>query len=194
MKAKQNSVRIIAGKWRSRKVHFPDAPGLRPSADRVRETLFNWLQADIAQASCLDLFAGSGVCGIEALSRGAKSVVFIDNSTAVQAALRQNLQRLDAHGARQICADSLQWLSQGSKSSTEKFGIVFIDPPFSNDMIANSCAQLQASELLKPSARIYLESDRKIQPSELPQNWGLLKEKKAGAVYFYLYSSGLNPS
>ena len=105
-----NSLRIIAGKWRSRKLSFPDVTGLRPTADRVRETLFNWLQDAIQREDCLDLFAGSGACGIEALSRGARHVSFVDKSSVAVQAIRSNLQLLQAEGYALICDDSLRWL------------------------------------------------------------------------------------
>src|SRR5690554_6735429 len=106
-----NSLRVIAGQWRSRRLHFPDLDGLRPTADRVRETLFNWLQERIAYARCLDLFAGSGACGIEALSRGAQFVRFVDVSPLATRALRANLELLGARNYDVLCEDSLTWIA-----------------------------------------------------------------------------------
>ncbi len=185
-----NSLRIIAGKWRSRKLDFPDVEGLRPTADRVRETLFNWLQETIAREDCLDLFAGSGACGTEALSRGARHITFVDSSAAAIKAIRANLDMLQAEGYELVCEDSLRWL-QSRAQNTDKpqnpYGMVFIDPPFATDLLARSAAALEQSGLLRDDALIYLEWASDIPAVGLPANWQMLKSKKAGAVYFCLY-------
>ncbi len=186
-----NSLRIIAGKWRSRKLTFPDVPGLRPTADRVRETLFNWLQDTIPREDCLDLFAGSGACGIEALSRGARHVTFIDSSSAAVQAIRANLQLLQADGYALCCDDSLRWLQSPSRAGSQhlptQYGMVFIDPPFSSDLLSRSAQALEQSGLLRPAALIYLEWAQDIPSAGLPATWQLLKSKRAGAVNFCLY-------
>jgi 16S rRNA (guanine966-N2)-methyltransferase len=186
-----NSLRIIAGKWRSRKLTFPDVTGLRPTADRVRETLFNWLQDTIAREDCLDLFAGSGACGIEALSRGARHVTFIDSSSAAVQAIRANLQLLQAEGYALFCEDSLRWLQSagraGSQQKPTQYGLVFIDPPFATDLLSRSAQALEQSGLLRPQALVYLEWAQDIPSAGLPATWQLLKSKRAGAVNFCLY-------
>lgn len=183
----ENSLRIIGGQWRSRKLTFPDAEGLRPTADRVRETLFNWLQNTIQREDCLDLFAGSGACGIEALSRGARHVTFIDSSSPATNAIRDNLRLLQAQDHTVICDDSLRWL-QGStrRAGPDQYGLVFIDPPFASNLMAASAAALEASNLLRADALIYLESAHEIAAATLPPAWQVLKSKRAGLVYFYL--------
>lgn len=185
-----NSLRIIAGKWRSRKLGFPDVEGLRPTADRVRETLFNWLQDTIAREDCLDLFAGSGACGVEALSRGARHVTFVDSSAAAIKAIRANLDILEAEGYELVCEDSLRWLqnkAQVSSPSQPRYGLAFIDPPFATDLLARSAAALEHSGLLREDALVYLEWASDIPSVGLPANWQMLKSKRAGAVYFSLY-------
>lgn len=185
-----NSLRIIAGKWRSRKLVFPDVEGLRPTADRVRETLFNWLQDTIAREDCLDLFAGSGACGTEALSRGARHVTFVDSSAAAIKAIRANLDVLHAEGYELVCEDSMRWLqnkSSGGTSTQPLYGLVFIDPPFATDLLAHSAAALEQSGLLRDDALVYLEWASDIPSVGLPPNWQMLKSKRAGAVYFCLY-------
>jgi len=180
-----NTLRIIAGQWRSRRLAFPDVEGLRPTADRVRETLFNWLQDSIAREDCLDLFAGSGACGMEALSRGARHVTFVDSSAAATAAIRQNLALLGAVGGQVVCEDSLRWLQQ--QSPQPRFGLVFLDPPFAADLLARSAAALESSGLLRDGALLYVESAQTLTTLVLPAPWRALKAKQAGNVHFGLY-------
>lgn len=182
-----NSLRIIAGKWRSRKLSFPDLEGLRPTADRVRETLFNWLQERVIRADCLDLFAGSGACGIEALSRGARHVTFVDVSPAAIGAIRSNLGLLQAQEFRLVCEDSLTWMSRPKGAEGTRFDIAFIDPPFATGMQGRSAAALEASGLLREDALIYVESAQEISSTQVPVSWRLLKSKRAGMVFFNLY-------
>lgn len=182
-----NSLRIIAGKWRSRKLSFPDLDGLRPTADRVRETLFNWLQERVVRADCLDLFAGSGACGIEALSRGARHVTFVDLSPVAIGAIRTNLGLLQAGEFSLVCENSLTWLSRSKGPEGQSFDIAFIDPPFAANLLEPSVSALEASGLLREDALIYLETAQEIASTQMPSNWRLCKAKRAGMVYFYLY-------
>ena len=176
-------MRIIAGAWRGRRVEFPDLPGLRPTPDRVRETLFNWLQADIAGARCLDLFAGSGALGLEALSRGAAEVVFVETATAATHTLRAQLQRLGGEG-RAVVQDlgAARYL----RGSATPFDIVFLDPPFGRDLLTESLALLAAGDWLKPGGFVYLEHERSAEPPALPDGWQLLRSKAAGEVAYHL--------
>ncbi len=183
MKTTTNHVRIIGGKWRSRKLAFPDAEGLRPTPDRIRETLFNWLQNYVVAEDCLDLFAGSGACGIEALSRQAGQVTFVDSSRAALQALRENLRRLDAIDATLLCEDALHWLKSRPSG---RFGIVFMDPPFDDELLESACTLLEDSGVLKTQALIYLESGRPLTQLRLPHNWLLLKSSRGGAVHYGL--------
>lgn len=176
-----NQLRIIAGQWRGRRLHFPDLPGLRPTPDRVRETLFNWLAPVLPGARCLDLFAGSGALGIEALSRGAAEVVFVEQHPTAVKMLQANLRQLEAQSARVECAEAQAWLRQPSTS----FEIVLLDPPFGRDLLEPVCDSLERNGWLTPTAWIYLETEAGLQPT-LPSNWSLHREKSAGAVNYRL--------
>jgi 16S rRNA (guanine966-N2)-methyltransferase len=186
----QNTLRIIAGYWRGRKLRFPDVPGLRPTPDRVRETLFNWLQGLTLDEDCIDLYAGSGACGLEALSRGARHVVFVDTSAAACAAITAHLAALGSvHGKVHKC--SARQFIESAALAGRRFGLVFMDPPFAAGVLINDCAALEASGLLKTRAHIYLESGEALPESgaatDFPGNWVLRKHGKAGAVFFGLY-------
>ncbi|MGC2033455.1 MAG: 16S rRNA (guanine(966)-N(2))-methyltransferase RsmD [Steroidobacteraceae bacterium] len=179
----RNSVRIIGGGWRGRRVSFPDIPGLRPTPDRVRETLFNWLQERVAGARCLDLFAGSGALGLEALSRGAKELVFVEQAVAAARALQEQLIRFGgqarAHVAEMGAARYL-------RSVPQAFDIVFLDPPFGRDALAEYVPMLDEGQWLKPGALVYLENEKKAGVPPLPAHWQLLKSKSAGEVGYHL--------
>jgi 16S rRNA (guanine966-N2)-methyltransferase len=186
----RNTLRIIGGQWRGRKLQFPDVPGLRPTADRVRETLFNWLQGWVLDEDCLDLFAGSGACGLEALSRGARSAVFVDASRDATSSIQAHLQLLGAANASVVTASATQWLDNTTAS---KFGLVFLDPPFADNALADIVQQLEASGMLKPRAHVYLESGQDLAAMPLPGNWTARRNLRAGAVYYGLYERhGLN--
>lgn len=176
-----NQIRVIGGQWRSRRLEFPDLPGLRPTPDRVRETLFNWLAPILPGARCLDLFAGSGALGIEALSRGAAEVLFIEREPPAVRALRENLTRLKAEGGRVELAEALAWLRQPATP----FEIVLLDPPFGAGLLEPVCAALETGGWLKTPAWIYLEMAAG-QPVSLPAHWTLHREKTAGAVAYRL--------
>jgi 16S rRNA (guanine966-N2)-methyltransferase len=182
-------VRIIAGRFRGRTLAVADIPGLRPSGDRVRETLFNWLQPVISGARCLDLFAGSGALGLEAASRGASEVLMVDQSPRVVQRLRENVELLDAHQVRVVQADGVQWLTQRGTP----YDIVFLDPPFASDLLGRSCRLLEQQGWLGREARVYLESAA-VQPlPTLPETWRQLRSKKAGRVRYVLAQS-MTPS
>lgn len=180
---KRNSLRIIGGGWRGRRVHFPDSPGLRPTADRIRETVFNWLQFSLAGTRCLDLFAGSGALGLEALSRGARQVVFVDDATAVVQSLREELGRLDgAVRAQVLQTTAARYLGQPG----EPFDVIFLDPPFAPGALAEPVALIEAGGWIKPGGWLYLESERQAGPPRLPTRWDLVKSKSAGEVGYHL--------
>ncbi len=185
---KQGQVRIISGKWRGRKLHFPAVLGLRPTPDRVRETLFNWLAPVIVGANCLDLFAGSGALGLEALSRGAAHLTAIDQSAALVDYLRQlivtlKIENMTIHRAPIPSADlPIPIKAKGP------FDIVFLDPPFHQDLIAPCCEWLEQQKLLAPEALIYLETEATLNPLPIPSHWQLLHSKKAGQVSYHLAS------
>jgi 16S rRNA (guanine966-N2)-methyltransferase len=178
-------IRIIAGRWKGRRIPIA-GEGIRPTGDRVRETLFNWLMPFIRDARCLDLFAGTGALGIEALSRGAKSVVFAERNRLAAKAIKGMLEELAADGAEVIVADALK-LDLRTKGP---FDIVFLDPPFNGPHLQELCKLLQQSDALAPSAHIYMEMDRKQGLPELPGTWSVRKEQTAGQVRFALVSCG----
>ncbi|MEE8429026.1 MAG: 16S rRNA (guanine(966)-N(2))-methyltransferase RsmD [Gammaproteobacteria bacterium] len=178
---KPNQLRIIGGAWRSRKLSFPDLPGLRPSPDRVRETLFNWLAAAIPGARCLDLFAGSGVLGLEAASRGAAEVVMVEWERAAVNALHSHVNQLNAAQVQVWEGDALTYL----RGSAAPFDVVFIDPPFGSDLLQQSMLALQAGDWLYPGACIYLEAKRGTA-IPLPEDWDLFRSKTAGQVDYQL--------
>ena len=181
-----HQVRIIGGQWRSRRLEFPDVPGLRPTPDRVRETLFNWLAPVLPGARCLDLFAGSGALGMEALSRGAAEVVFVEHHPLAVRTLQDNLARLQAVGARVEAAEAMAWLRQPGTP----FEIVLLDPPFGEGLLEPVCAQLEQGGWLTPNAWIYLEAAADQPAPPLPAAWTLHREKMAGTVVYRLARRG----
>lgn len=183
MRNKPNTLRIIGGNWRGRRINFPNSSDLRPTGDRIRETLFNWLQPYTPGARCLDLFAGSGSLGLEALSRGAESVRFIENHSAAAAAIRTALARLEITTAQVLQADVLRYLES---TTAQPADIVFVDPPFGTDIINACCRLLEQHGWLKSDALIYLEQDKNQSAPELPENWIFHRQARAGQVAFYL--------
>ena len=175
------NVRIIGGELRSRKISFPDAAGLRPSADRVRETLFNWLQMAIPAARVLDLFAGSGALGFEAASRGASSVVMVEKAKVAANALRDNRDALATTAVQIIEADALIWLRRDA--GKQRFDLVFLDPPFDANQHYEAAYTLAESGCLAPGALVYIESAEPLDEAMLPSNWTGRKIKRAGAVH-----------
>jgi 16S rRNA (guanine966-N2)-methyltransferase len=178
MTANRNRVRIIGGEWRSRLLRFPPAAHLRPTPDRVRETLFNWLGQRLDGLECLDLFAGSGALSFEALSRGAARAVMVETDRAVAQALRDNAKSLGAEGAEVVQRDALSYLMHAS----DAFDVAFVDPPFASDLARRAMDQLPPR--LRPGARVYVES---ATPLALPPPWTALREDRAGAVRYALY-------
>lgn len=184
-----NQLRIIGGIHRGRKLRFADARGLRPTADRVRETLFNWIQHEIAGARCLDLFAGSGALGFEAASRGASEVVMIEADANAASALRQNIDLLKLDGVISLLhGNALSWLKT---YAGPPFDMVFVDPPFADELITPLLPQLTAPQLATPTTLIYLERDCHQQLPELPPGWQMLRDKQAGQVCYGLLGNGV---
>jgi 16S rRNA (guanine966-N2)-methyltransferase len=183
----RNSVRIIGGGWRGRRVNFPDIPGLRPTPDRVRETLFNWLQHDIAGARCLDLFAGSGALGLEALSRGAKELVFVEQAVAASRALSEQLIRLGAgRVGRVVEMGAARYLRTPAPQGSPPFDIVFLDPPFGRGLLAEYVPMLDSGNWVRPGGLVYLENEKTEGAPALPSRWEMLKSKSAGEVGYHL--------
>lgn len=183
-KARTSQLRIIAGEWRSRRFSFVEQPGLRPTPDRVRETLFNWLGHRIEGARCLDLFTGSGALTLEALSRGASQVLSCDLSREVVATLRGHLQSLQCDRAEVRQQDALALLADPPPHA---FDIVFIDPPFHQDLLIPACTTLESNGWLAADALIYTESETPPAQLAFPSAWQLHREKKAGQVWYCLW-------
>jgi len=175
--ARSGRVRIIGGAWRSRQISFPELPGLRPTPDRVRETLFNWLGQDLSGQACLDLFAGSGALGFEAASRGATRVVMVEKDRQTRAMLEQNRRSLTADTVEIVAGQALDFLT----SSSERFDVVFLDPPFRQNGLSEILARLP--RCLAAGARVYVEAARPVEPSA---NWRELRRKRAGQVSYQL--------
>ena len=172
-----NRVRIIGGAWRSRIITFPPVPGLRPTPDRVRGTLFNWLGQDLSGKACLDLYAGSGALGFEALSRGAARVVMVESDRRAAQALRENGGRLGAANLEVVATDALQFL----RSDRRAFDVVFLDPPYGSGVLPDILGQLGGH--LAPEGRVYAESGEALA---LPPGWTALREGRAGAAHYHL--------
>jgi len=178
-----NKLKIIGGNWRSRCITFVDAPGLRPTPARVRETVFNWLRNDIIGSRCLDLYAGSGALGFEAASRGAKSVLQVENNIQACKALKDNTIQLAANQIKTVQSDVLRYLS----GDTDVFDVVFIDPPFAMALAVQTCQWLEEKGWLSNHAKIYVETESALKLDGLPENWQLLKSKVAGEVGYHLF-------
>lgn len=178
----RGQVRIIAGKWRGRRLRVPDVKDLRPTPDRVRETLFNWLASYLPGAHCLDLYAGSGVLGFEALSRGAAQVVMVDQSVDVVSLLQKEAAEFGADNVqiyRASVPDQLQ-------TAQQPFDIVFLDPPYQEGLLLPCCHYLEEHAYLAEAAHIYLESHQEIKESDLPAGWTIIKSGQAGQVFYHL--------
>ena len=169
---------------RGRRWRFPDIPDIRPTPDRVRETLFNWLGTHVVGARCLDLFAGSGALGLESLSRGASGVVFVEQHAAIARALGAVLAEWNVQGAEVIRADAFSYL----RGTAQPFDIVFLDPPFSAGLLAPAAALLEERGWLAPNALIYLESAARGPRPALPEGWLERKGKQAGEVGYHLFA------
>ncbi|MEZ5502073.1 MAG: 16S rRNA (guanine(966)-N(2))-methyltransferase RsmD [Halioglobus sp.] len=183
---KQGQVRIIGGQWRGRKLAFTPAEGLRPTGDRIRETLFNWLAPCIRGARCVDLFAGSGALGLEALSRGAAHCDFVDSSRATLAQVRAHLVTLEAQdraSCHAVCAQ------QFLQAATAVYDIVFLDPPFRLQLVEGICSTLAQRRLLGDAALVYIESGADEPPPVVPPSWKLHREKISGGVTYRLFDT-----
>ena len=182
--AGRSQLRIIGGQWRGRKLTFTPAEGLRPTTDRVRETLFNWLAPVIFGARCADLFAGSGALGLEALSRGAAHCDFVDSARAAGQQIAGHLETLGAsdRGRCHHCEASRYLLDDDGP-----LDIVFIDPPFYQNLIQPSCEQLSAAQILAPEALVYIESPAQEALTNMPPGWEIYRQKTAGGVAYRLY-------
>lgn len=181
-KRSANTLRIIGGDWRGRRIRFPGEGGIRPTPDRVRETLFNWLMDKVRGSRCLDLFAGSGALGLEALSRGAAHVTFVERDRENAARLRETAALLAPGRATVVEADALAWLN----GRAEPYDIVFLDPPFTAGVLTEAMQRLEARGALAPGACIYIEMPASPGLPELPVSWKMHRTGRAGAVGYHL--------
>lgn len=177
-------IRIIGGQWRGRKLPVPDSPGLRPTTDRVRETLFNWLAPTMVDATVLDCFAGSGALGLEALSRYASRATLLEMDRNVSQQLQKNLATLKATNGKVVNTNTLNFLAQPG----EPHSIVFVDPPFRKGLLEETLALLESNGWLANEALIYVESEVENGTPAVPASWSLHREKVAGQVAYRLYS------
>lgn len=182
--AGSGELRIIGGDWRSRKLRFPDAGGVRPTPARTRETLFNWLSVQLPGSDCLDLFAGSGALGLEALSRGAKQATLLDHTPALANALRDNLRLLESQDGEVVCSDAVNYLRQRNRPP---FDIVFMDPPFRQGWLDKLFPLLDQQAWLKPGGWIYVEHESELPAPSTPESWQLHRQKSAGQVTYSLF-------
>jgi 16S rRNA (guanine966-N2)-methyltransferase len=176
-------VRIIGGQSRGRKLEFPDKMNLRPTPDRIRETLFNWLMHEVANSTCLDLFAGSGALGFEALSRGAFKVIFVDNDNETVMALKKNAEKFDKKSVEIIYAD---FQKNPPTFPENSFDLVFLDPPYESDLILTSLNWLQENNYLKTNAQIYVETKKSEKPLIFPKRFEILKSGSTSTIDYYL--------
>lgn len=184
--ATSGQIRVIGGEWRGRKLPVPDAEGLRPTPDRIRETLFNWLQFVIAGRTCLDAFTGSGALAVEALSRGAAEVTAIERDTKVAKQLSALLTPLAGERLKLVNADALNWLEN---QPPVPFDLVFLDPPFGQPLLEPACRLLEEKGWLAEGAYIYVEqAKQQMGLITFPANWVLHKDKQIGDVHFSLYT------
>lgn len=179
-----HTLRIIGGQWRGRKLTIISADGLRPTGDRIRETLFNWLMPQLPGARCLDVYSGSGALGLEALSRGAAAATLLELNPTAAAQIRQHLTLLQCTQGEVVQADSLRWLQQ--QPAGAGYDVVFIDPPFDLNLWQATIEALEQPGWLRDDAAIYVETPRN-HPLTTPSHWHLHREKHAGDVSYRLY-------
>ncbi len=187
MRAQARILRIIGGRHRGRRLRFPAGVDIRPTPDRVRETLFNWLQPRIAAARALDLFAGSGALGLEALSRGAIHVTFVEKDRAAATALRALIEEWREDAGTVVAGDALDWLARSAPGAP--FDIVFLDPPYDSTLLAASAAALSRPGWLARGARVYLERRAREPLPALPTGWKELRAGRAGEVGYHLFAT-----
>jgi len=181
---KLNTVRINAGEWRSRLIKFPDATGLRPTPERVRQTVFNWLGQELTGQTCLDLFAGTGVMGFEALSRGASSVTLVEKCMPAYKAMLENKQLLKAEQAQVLHQDAMLFLN----ANQQKFNLIFLDPPYNQQWLPKVLPLLWPH--LKPDGFVYAEAEYALdENAEFAAGWQVVKQSKAGNVFYHLLKS-----
>jgi len=183
-KEKKGEIRIIGGKWKSKKIYFDLNDDLRPTPDRAKETLFNWLGQDLNKMYCLDLFSGTGALGFEAFSRGAQKVTFVEkNKEYLQKIKKVFLEMNEKADCDFFCAECLEWIQ--NNSSETKYDLIFIDPPFNKNLIHDLLAAILEKELLSKNGQIYCEFEKKLD-LEIPESFTLKKKKSLGKKSYVL--------
>ena len=185
MTTRTNEIRIVGGRWRGRRLRVAKAPGLRPTPDRVRETLFNWLGQDLSGRTCLDLFAGTGALGLEALSRGARQVVAVERNRAVVGHLRAMAHALGAECYELHCADAAAFLARESR----RFDVIFVDPPYAEDWLERLLPPLR--DRLDEHGLLYVEAPARMAPAV---GWEMLRFDRAGQVHYHLLRRSIDPA
>lgn len=187
----KGEVRIIGGQWRGKKLRFPAIPNLRPTPNRIRETLFNWLAPELDNAHCLDLFAGSGALGFEALSRYAQSVIFVEQSAVLVSYLKTQLKILGIESRARVYHRQFPFDTKPLfKQKKSLFNIVFLDPPFYQNLLGPVCTWLAQERLLAPESKVYIEAEASLKNLILPENWQIQQWKSTGQVGYGLINSG----
>lgn len=194
MNTLENSIRIIGGEWRSRRLPVIEQAHCRPTPNRIRETLFNWLSPYIIGARCLDCFAGSGGLSFEALSRGASYACMIEKAPAVCKQLQQNIALFECTPRSRILCSAVQDIGVASMENEEPFSIIFLDPPFGQNLLPPTFNWLLDRNLMTENALIYIESESLILENALPENWDIIKAKKSGQVAYQLIQVKSAPS
>ena len=183
-KEKKGEIRIIGGKWKGKKIYFDLNDDLRPTPDRAKETLFNWLGQDLKKMYCLDLFSGTGALGFEAFSRGAEKVTFVErNKEYLQKIENVYLEMSDKADCDFFCAECLEWIQ--NNNSRTKYDLIFIDPPFNKNLIHDLLAAILEKELLSKNGQIYFEFEKKLD-LEIPESLNLKKKKSLGKKSYVL--------
>jgi 16S rRNA (guanine966-N2)-methyltransferase len=185
-KTGRRDLRIIGGVWRSRKIQFLDLPGLRPTPDRVRETVFNWLQLALAGQHVLDVFAGSGAMGFEALSRGAASLTLLERDPQQAACLREQAAKLEAASCQVLCVDSVRWL-QDAQAPAAGYGLIFLDPPFHLGLVDEILQRLAQKGWFAQTRWVYVETELALTALNVPIELQLHRQTKAGLVNAFLF-------
>ncbi len=175
-------MRIIGGEHRGRQLSFANAQGVRPTPDRVRETLFNWLQSVIRGARCLDLFSGSGILGIESASRGAASVDLVESNLRAAEQIRCCVEDIKMDKVQVYNLSARCFLKQAKV----RYNVIFLDPPYGKGLLESSCRILEENALLTDNAHIYLESERRLTDKDIPDNWEIIRAKNAGQIFYHL--------
>lgn len=183
-------IRIISGQFRGRKLPVKDVQGLRPTTDRIKETVFNWLMQDTRGAKVLDCYSGSGGLGFEALSRFAESALFIELDKIATSQLRENITTLKLENAQVIQTNTLTFLADNA--TAQQFDLIFVDPPFRQNLAEKTCLLLENNSWLNNQALIYVEVESELNSLDIPANWLLIKEKEAGQVLCQLYQRQAN--